>query len=238
MKTMPVGPAYKGVVFDLDGTLINSIEDLTDALNIVLDYYDLPPKTYAEGKQLVGKGIKNLVRFALPRKLRQIDGIVDEAYGRMMQEYERRKLNKTKPYKDIPYVLGYLNRHGVPFAVCSNKADRFVKEITDALFSDIDFAVTGGMHGEMSRKPDPEQTLECVEKMGLDPGECLYIGDSSVDYETARNAGMRPALCAWGFEGPEVKEYKDALYIDHPMRIIDAVKYGDQMYEVFPPEKE
>ena len=95
MKNMLIEPKYQGIVFDLDGTLINSLADLIDSLNIVMEYYDLPPKTYEEGKKLNGRGLRNLVKRALPRKLSQIDSIVDEALQIMLDEYSKRRTNKT-----------------------------------------------------------------------------------------------------------------------------------------------
>lgn len=238
MENLLIEPAYRGIVFDLDGTLVDSIEDLTDSLNIVLDYYDLPPKTYQEARHLVGRGLRNLIIAALPRKLRHIDSIVDEALAKMMEEYQKRLIRKTKPYEQIPYVLGYLNRHGIPFAVCSNKADEFVRQITRTLFADIDFAEQAGMHAAMPRKPDPTQTFAILKEMGLRPEECLYIGDSVTDYETARNAGMQSVLVTWGFsDESELKAYEEAILIRTPMRIIDAVKYGRDLYSVFPEQE-
>lgn len=239
MENLLIEPAYKGIVFDLDGTLINSIEDLTDSLNVVLDYYDLPPRTYQEARQMVGRGLRNLIIAALPRKLRHIDSIVDEALAKMMEEYQKRLIKKTKPYDDIPFVLGYLNRHGIPFSVCSNKADEFVRQITETLFPDVTFAEQYGMHASMPRKPDPTQTFAILKDMGLAPEECLYIGDSVTDYQTAQNAGMQSVLCSWGFSDPEeLKNYENAILIHTPMRIIDAVKYGKDLYSVFPEEED
>lgn len=234
MKNMLIEPKYKGIVFDLDGTLINSLEDLVDSLNIVLDYYDLPPKTYEEGKKLIGRGLRNLVKRALPRKLSQVDSIVDEGLAMMMDEYGKRKTLKTRPYENVPFLLDYLNNHEIPIGICSNKADLLANQIVSELFPDNQFALVLGQRENAHRKPDPTQTLEVAKAMELAPEECLYLGDSPIDYQTAKNAGMMPVLCTWGFTKPEeLMQFEDAIWIKNPIRAIDALKYGMDMYRIF-----
>lgn len=232
-------PAYKGIIFDLDGTLINSLEDLTDALNQVMKHYDQPLKTYEEGKRLIGRGLRNLVIRALGEPINQDETTIDEALALMRKEYAKRYVYKTEPYEGIRDLLRYLHVHRIPFAVCTNKPDAAAKEIVSTLFEDDQFVAVVGQNEGKPRKPDPTQVFEVAEKMGLKPSECIYMGDSMVDYETAINAGMLPVLCTWGFEEiDKLMACDDAIWIKNPIRAIDALKYGDQMYEIFNEKKE
>ncbi|MDO4289042.1 MAG: HAD-IA family hydrolase [Eubacterium sp.] len=232
-------PAYKGIIFDLDGTLINSLEDLTDALNQVMKRYGCPLKTYEEGRRLIGRGLKNLVFRALGAPLNQDEALVEEALALMKAEYAKRYVYKTQPYEGIRDLLRYLHVHRIPFAVCTNKPDAAAKKIVETLFEDDTFVAVVGQNEGKPRKPDPTQTLEVAAKMGVAPGECIYMGDSMVDYETAKNAGMLPVLCTWGFEDQEkLLACGDAIWIKNPLRAADALKYGHKMYEIFNEKKE
>lgn len=232
-------PAYKGVIFDLDGTLINSLEDLVDALNQVMKHYDLPLKTYAEGKKLIGRGLRNLVSRALDAPMNQDEALVDEALACMREAYAKRYVRKTVPYEGISDLLRYLHVHRIPFAVCTNKPDAAAKEIVATLFPDDKFVAVVGQNEGKPRKPDPTQVFEVAEQMGVAPAECIYMGDSMVDYNTAKNAGMLPVLCTWGFEDVEkLMACDDAIWIKNPLRLADALKYGHQMYEIFHEKKE
>ncbi len=232
-------PRYNGIIFDLDGTLIDSLEDLTDACNEVMLHYNLPPKNYEEAKKLIGRGLRVLIQRALPKEMAEDDALVDEATALMKSYYAKRYTNKTKPYDGIMALIRYLHVHNIPFGVCTNKPDNAAKIIIDTLFDSNDFVDVVGQNEGKPRKPDPTQTLELAEKMGVSPEKCIYMGDSVVDYETAKNAGMLPVLCTWGFTEPEkLMTYDDAIWIRSPHRVIDALKYGDAMYDVFNEKKE
>lgn len=232
-------PRYSGIIFDLDGTLINSLEDLIDACNQVMLHYGLELKTYQEGKKLIGRGLRNLIKRAVTPEMAKDEALVDEAVALMKAEYAKRYTHKTVAYDGIKDLLRYLHVHKIPFAVCTNKPDSAAKTIVDALFDISEFVDVVGQNDSKPRKPDPTQTLEIAAKMGLDPKDCIYMGDSSVDYETAKNAGMLPVLCTWGFTDPEkLMQYDDAIWIKNPLRAIDALKYGDQMYEIFNEKKQ
>lgn len=238
MKDMLVTPAYDGIVFDLDGTLIHSLEDLTDALNVTLDDYGLPPATYYQGEQWIGHGMRELVRKALPYKLARCPEILDAATAMTQQVYLKQATKKTRPYAGIPDVLAYCARHDVPFAVSTNKPDAAAQEIIKTLFKDVPFTVVRGNLPGVPHKPNPQQTLEVLSEMGLEPARTLYVGDSITDYQTAQNCGMPCALVSYGYgDKKELRACTDALWLKSPGQIIDALKYGEAMYSVFEENK-
>ncbi|SDY09380.1 HAD family hydrolase [Eubacterium barkeri] len=227
-------PKYDGIIFDLDGTLIDSLEDLIDACNSMLGHYGLPPKSYEEGKGLIGRGIRNLVKRALPEEMGRDESLLDEAEAFMKADYATRYIRKTRPYDGIKELIRYLHVKRIPFGICTNKPIEAAREIVDGLFDIKEFVDVIGQQVGQPRKPDPTQTLALAEKMGVAPERCIYMGDSKVDYETAKNAGMLPVLCTWGFTAPrELEVFKDAIWIKKPHRAIDAFKYGFDMYSIF-----
>ncbi|MBC3888172.1 HAD-IA family hydrolase [Acetobacterium paludosum] len=224
---------YKGIVFDLDGTLINSLEDLIDSCNTVMAQHGFPTYAYEDGKKLIGRGLRNLTRDAMPEKYRSDDAFVDELTDLLRAEYSVNYLKKTKPYPEITKVLDYLKTNRIPYGVCTNKPDSEAKSLIQILFKEYDFVDVVGFTSDDLRKPNPTTTLALAKKMGVNPEECLYVGDSMVDYETGTNAGMLPVLCTWGFESPEViSKFEDAFWIDNPMRIIEALRDGKEVYSV------
>ena len=231
---------YDGIIFDLDGTLINSLEDLTDACNTMLAHYGLPAKTYEEGKTLIGCGLRVMTKRALPDEMAADEALVDKALALLKADYKTRYTNKTVPYKGIKELLRYLYVENIPYAVCTNKPIEAAREIVNTLFPVNDFVDVIGQQEGQPRKPDPTQTLALAKRMGVAPERCIYMGDSVVDYETAKNAGMLPVLCTWGFTRnlDDFKAFDDAIWINKPMRVTNALKYGDEMYEIFGENKE
>jgi len=227
---------YKAIVFDLDGTLIDSLEDLIDSCNTVMEQHGFPTYSYENGKRLIGRGLRNLTRDAMPEQYRGDDAFVDELTDSLRVVYGQNYTRKTKPYQGIMAVLDYLQAKHIPFGVCTNKPDKMAKALVTFLFGAYDFVEVVGFISDEQRKPNPTATLALAQKMGVQPEDCLYVGDSLVDYQTGTNAGMLPVLCRWGFESPEVmKKLEDALWIDQPEQIIAALRFGREM--VAPPEQ-
>lgn len=225
---------YKGVIFDLDGTLINSLEDLIDSCNEIMKYYEFPTYSYEDGKKLIGRGLRNLTKDAIPEKYQSDDVFIDKLTDMIRAEYAKRLIKKTRPYKGIINLLDALTVRDIPMAVLTNKPDPAAKAIVNALFKDYKFIDVIGFTRDEIRKPNPKVTLALAEKMGVKPEECLYVGDSTVDYETAINAGMLPVLGTWGFEDPKViTKLEKSIWVHNPMRILDALAYGKEMYSVF-----
>jgi phosphoglycolate phosphatase len=214
---------YQGIIFDLDGTLVDSLEDLIDSTNVMLASYGYPQKTYAQGRLLIGRGIRKLVEGALPEAVQGDTALLDEAEQRMKAEYKRRYTNKTVPYPGIPELLAFLTGKGIPFGVSTNKPIEAARSIAWTLFGKEIFVDVIGQQAGQHRKPEPTQTLNLAKAMGVAPADCIYMGDSWVDYETAVNAGMLPVLCSWGFSTPEqLAEFSDAVLIHSPAEIQKA----------------
>ena len=144
-------PRYSGIIFDLDGTLINSLEDLIDACNQVMLHYGLELKSYQEGKKLIGRGLKNLIKRAVTPEMAKDEALVDEAVALMKAEYAKRYTHKTVAYDGIKDLLRYLHVHKIPFAVCTNKPDGAAKTIVDALFDIGEFVDVVGQNDNMPR---------------------------------------------------------------------------------------
>ena len=190
-----------GVVFDLDGTLADTLDDLTDALNHVLAARGLPRHARDDVRQFIGSGARTLIERALPPE-RQ--ALVDEVLREFRARYAAHLVVRTAPYPGVPELLAALATRGVPFAVLSNKPDDATREVVARLFPGVPFAAVVGERPGVPRKPDPTATLAVVRDLGRTPADCAFVGDSDTDIETARAAGLAPVGVAWGFRPPEL----------------------------------
>ena len=189
---------YTTVLFDLDGTLLNTIDDLTDAVNRTLARFDLPQRTRGEVRSFVGNGARLLMERAAPE-------VTGERFEELLEsykaDYDANCRVKTAPYPGVDELLQALKDAGVRTGLISNKPDSAVQPLYEAFFADtIDVAV--GEREGIRRKPAPDTVLSAMEQLGAKPGETLYVGDSEVDIQTARNAGVACASVAWGFRNP------------------------------------
>ncbi len=215
---------YKGVIFDLDGTLVNSLDDIADSMNKVLATYGFPTHSTDTYKAFVGRGMTNLVIRALPEDARDAAqiGLCRDA---LLAEYGANYLNMTRPYAGIIDLLTELMRLKIARAVFSNKVDDLTKKIMAELFSGCDFAVVLGSGPELPEKPDPKGVLAISARLGIEPGDLIYVGDSDVDMQTARNAGMHPAGALWGFRTKEELVSNGAEFLlEHPMDLVPIVQ--------------
>lgn len=213
---------YKGAIFDLDGTLLNTIEDLTDTMNKVLEEFSFPTFTYAEYKLKVGGGIKNLVINSFPKNSNE--ETIEEGLKLFNLYYHKNYSNKTKPYNGIVEVLYELKDRGIKLGVNSNKRDDYTKLLVDKYFSDISFLKVYGERENVLRKPDPLAALEIARIMDLKAEEVLYIGDSEVDILTARNASMDSVGVLWGFrDREEFNKYGATFIVAEPKEILDII---------------
>lgn len=187
------------VIFDLDGTLLDTLGDLRNALNAVLETFSLPPRTTEDVRMLVGNGVKNLISRSLPGR----NGDDLQRAVAMFREYYDSHLNiETAPYPGIPDLLSDLKAAGVSVCVNSNKYDAAVQALCEAHFGGL-YAAAEGETADSPRKPDPAAALRLASRCGAQPGRTLYVGDSDVDMRTAANAGMRSAWVSWGFRSRE-----------------------------------
>ena len=190
----------KGVIFDLDGTTINTLNELYVSINQTLKEYGYPTKTLDEVRMGVGRGFRKLVEAVVPEKL---DEEKLTEIGRSYQKAYTENYLKSDVYPGMTDLLKELQERGIRLAVNSNKSDRFTKALIAKNYPDIRFtAVYGGREG-VPMKPDPTVAKQIAEQIGLEMEEVLYVGDSDVDIQTGRNAGMKTAGCLWGFRDRE-----------------------------------
>jgi phosphoglycolate phosphatase len=210
----------KAVIFDLDGTLLDTVADLGDAANDMLKARGLPIHDYEAYKIFIGNGMKLLVTRALPPDKRQ-EEFIQSALAEMEENYSQNWKNKTRAYEGVSEMLDEIERRGLPMAILSNKPDRFTKQTVRAFFSRRRFAVVRGARDGVPIKPDPRAALEIAAEMDFPPKDICYLGDTRTDMETARRAGMYPIGALWGFRSAEeLKEHGAEHLIKHPMELL------------------
>jgi phosphoglycolate phosphatase len=192
---------YKAAIFDLDGTLVDSIEDIAGSMNRVLHERQFPVHSLAAYKIFVGKGLLNLTRVSLPAAA-QDEETVTACYERMQEIYDEHCTEKTKPYDGIIPLLNELKSRELKLAVFSNKADKFTRKIVQALMPGY-FDIVTGMTTEKLKKPNPACALQISERFGTRPEQIIYLGDTGIDMQTAHNAKMYGVGVLWGFRTKE-----------------------------------
>jgi phosphoglycolate phosphatase len=214
---------YKAVIFDLDGTLLDSLEDLADSMNAVLESAGFPVHDVESYKYFVGDGMEKLVFRTLPEKHRDA-GTIAKYTEKMKEEYSRRWNVKTKPYKGIAELLDMLTDKAIHMAVLSNKPDNFTKLIIKELLPKWNFRAVYGQRKSIPRKPDPSGALEIAGILGLQPREILYLGDTGTDMKTASNAGMYAVGALWGFrEKEELIANGARAVINKPLDLLNLI---------------
>lgn len=192
---------YNYVIFDLDGTLANTIEDLANAVNYGLEKNGLHVYSTDAYYRFVGNGVINLIKRALGDKCS--DELIRKLKSDFDYFYSRHSLDKTVSYAGISHMLRILQKKGIKMAVLSNKPHSFVGDILKKLFPDITFAAAWGKKEEFKIKPDPESLFALMNEIGADKRETLYVGDSDVDVQTSINGNIDFAGAEWGFRGKE-----------------------------------
>lgn len=187
---------YKVAIFDMDGTILDTLEDLADSMNFCLRKYGMPERSLEEIKRFVGNGVRRLVELAVSGGTDE--KIIDEMCATYIEYYKNHCAIKTRPYEGIREVLKKLKEKGVLTAVVSNKADHAVKKLCEEYFDGL-FDYAAGDREGMRRKPYPDSVISVMEHFGANPEEVVYIGDSEVDLQTARNAGVDVIMVSWGF---------------------------------------
>lgn len=211
----------KLLIFDLDGTILNTLEDLADSTNYALEQNSMPKRSLDEVRAFVGNGIGKLIERAVPEGS-------SEAQKKTVQEsftahYKVHSADKTRPYGGIPEVLTQLKNQGCQMAVVSNKADFAVQSLCEAYFPGMFTFVVGEREG-IRRKPAPDSIYEVLEHLRISKEEAVYVGDSDVDAETAKNAGIDLIAVTWGFRNQEVLEAAGAkVFVKTPEEIPDAL---------------
>lgn len=218
---------YHTVIFDLDGTILDTIEDLAGAGNWVCRKNGWPEHSVEEFKAMVGHGIPNLVAKFSPAEFRS-PLLVVNTLAQFTAYYGEHNMDKTAPYPGIPELLGRLKAAGVQMAVYSNKADEFSRVIVEHYFPGVFQLVRGKVHG-MPVKPDPAGIHGVMKELDADPAETLFVGDSSVDIQTGHNAGMRTCGVTWGFRSRASLEEAGAEYLaDTAAELEQVILTGDR----------
>lgn len=212
----------KAVIFDLDGTLLNTLEDLTNSVNHMLTHYGYPKRTISEVRSFVGDGARQLVTRALGTPLNQ--ETVDEYLSFYEAHYDIHKQDFTRPYEGIIELLEQLKEQKIMMAVVSNKQHEAVKPLVRSIFGDY-FALAIGESKELKKKPSPEMLFYAIKELGLKKDEVIFVGDSDVDMQTAINANVAVIACLWGFRDLEVlSKYNPNYLVNKPDDILKIIK--------------
>ena len=208
----------KTVIFDLDGTLLNTLEDLKDAANFALSEFGYPKRSLEEIRCFVGNGVRKLIERAVPKYCENID----EFLCVFKKNYSENMCNNTVPYNGILKILKDLQDNGVKIGVVSNKFDSAVKELCKKYFGNlVDIAV--GQSDDVPKKPAPEGVFKVMKELGAEKISTVYIGDSEVDVQTAKNSGLPCIGVTWGFRNKNDLQGADYI-IDNPCDIISVIR--------------
>lgn len=211
---------FQAIIFDLDGTLLDTLADIGDSVNLMLAEYGFPGHTMDDYRRFIGNGIRMLVTRALPIEglsEKQLAACVSRAREIYWENWDR----KTRPYDGITDLLDHLGKRDLPLAVLSNKPHDFTVRYVNAYFARWEFKVVMGQNDLYPVKPDPASALAISRQIGLAPETFLFVGDSAVDMRTAADAGMHAVGAAWGFRGPkELRESGCRTLVAHPSDIL------------------
>ena len=214
---------FKAVIFDLDGTLLNSLEDIACSVNKILATHDLPTHKPDDYKIFVGSGISELMTRALPEEERNPDTI-DDYVKEFREEYARNWNAKTKPYAGIAAMLDELISRKIKIAVLSNKLHAFTKQCVDKLLPRWKFNIVMGLQNDFPPKPDPTSALQIAKQLNIEPPHILYVGDSDIDMKTAVAACMHPVGVLWGFRTKEELQKNGAkTLIEKPQELLELM---------------
>mgnify|MGYP003463518963 FL=1 len=213
---------YDTVVFDLDGTLLNTLDDLADAVNYVMRMNHYPERTVDEVRRFVGNGIRRLMELATP------ESVTGEAFESVFEEFKNYYTEhcqiKTCAYEGIMSLLERLYALGYEMAIVSNKNHAAVCELNEIYFKKY-IKVAIGQQDGIQKKPAPDTVLQALKELGKEKDTAIYVGDSEVDYLTAQNTGMDCALVTWGFRTrEELSEFTPTAWADHPEQLFEVLE--------------
>ena len=212
---------YKAVLFDMDGTILDTLEDLHQAVNASLRHFSLPEISREATRQYVGNGARRLIEQAVPTGTAA--ELTEELLSYYILWYDRHSEEKTAPYAGVPEMLNALRKNGLRLAVISNKPDQTVRSLAARYFGDF-FESCAGEKAGIRRKPAPDTVFLAMREMGLRAEECVYVGDSEVDVATARNAGVDCISVAWGFRSlQQLREAGAAVFAETPENLTELL---------------
>ena len=211
---------YQTAIFDMDGTILETLEDMCASVNVTMDHVGYPRRTMDEVRRFVGNGAAKLIERCMPA------GAEDPRYPAALEfyraYYDAHAQIKTGPYPGIPELLNQLSREGVRLAVVSNKPDEAVRALTERYFPGV-FPVAIGKRDGWATKPAPDSVYEAMRLLGARRESTVYVGDSDVDVDTARNAGLDSVIVTWGFRDENFLRAHGAQHLAHN---------ADELYEM------
>jgi len=209
----------KLIIFDLDGTLLDTLQDLGDSCNAILQRYGYPIHQLSAYKKFVGNGVQKLIERALPEEARS-ENIITTLLTAFKAYYEQKPVSHTKPYAGIIPLLEELKSSGYLISIASNKYHEAVIPLIKQYFPTIAFDLVLGHRTGHPPKPDPDIVLETLRKLGIAKENCYYVGDSSIDMDTANNAAVTAIGVTWGFrEENELRQHGAKHIIHHPLEL-------------------
>ena len=215
---------FKAFIFDLDGTLADSVQDLMESINFALSSQNFPTLSLEEATKKIGNGIDKLVIDALPEKYRDNKKIVARSLELMAQKYGQSWKNNTCLYPGIADLLDQLMINKIPMAILSNKPDPFLQETVKFLMSKWEFMVVFGARSDMPLKPNPQSTLEIIKQMNIEAHEIAFVGDGDTDIKTALGAGIHPIAVTWGLRSvEELTQVGAKTFIDKPLELLEYI---------------
>ena len=212
---------FKAILFDLDGTLLDTLRDLADSMNAVLGRHDMNTFPVDDYRFFVGKGLRELIRCVLPED-KISEQTIDEFLIAMRFEYSKRWADNSKPYPGVPELLDELQKINLSMAVLSNKADEFTQVMVRTLLPKWEFQSIRGLKDGLPAKPDPTSALQIAHELKIQPSDFIYLGDTGIDMQTANAAGMYAVGALWGFRTAEELRVNGAkILIKSPLQVLE-----------------
>ena len=212
---------FKTYIFDLDGTLLSTLNDLASSTNYALRWAGMPERTIEEVRMLVGNGVKLLMERAIPEGVDNPK--FEETYAKFREHYMEHNLDTTRPYDGVPELLHELKRRGKHLAIVSNKFYAATQDLAKHFFPDtIEVAI--GERENIRKKPAPDTVLEALRQLNVSKEDAVYIGDSDVDIMTAKNCGLPCISVLWGFRDKDfLIEHGGSLFVEKPIEILSRL---------------
>lgn len=218
---LPPTMRFDAILFDLDGTLADTLDDIAASMNWALERNALDPHPADAYRELVGEGVSRLVERAIPAGRQDLHEAVLED---LRAHYTEHMLDRTAPYPGVPEMLDAIATRGLPMAILSNKPEPATRWMVDRLFPAWPFAYVAGERPGMPHKPDPRPATEIARGLGVDPARVLYLGDTRTDMETAVAAGMFGVGALWGFrDEAELRAHGASEVVEHPRDVVPLI---------------
>lgn len=213
---------FKAVIFDFDGTVADTIDALKHSINLTMNAFGYPESTRKDVLRNINNGARELIRRSLPAHLHTDEEKVTEVLALYRKMYDTVYLETKEPYSGIPEVFVELHKRGYVLAILSNKPDEYMPPLAKALLPDGTYQISRGQRAGVPAKPDPQCVFTLIDELGVLPSECALVGDSNVDMQTAKNAGLTAVGVTWGYRSEEILREAGADIIVHaPLDLLD-----------------